>query len=387
LTAAKGNIETEPQPPSVLLHLHGVSYNNFINGIRSPATKKGYERSLIRYCKHLKLNEVDDLLLHISNPRYIESQIIDYIMSLRQSGISQNTIKFLIAPILTFYQLNDVLLNRKKVFRYLGESKRVVKDQAYTIEQIQQALQTADTRMRMILLILTSTGCRIGSLPSLTLGNLTKIPDYDLYKITFYEGTNNEYYTFTTRECASTGIDNYLNYRQRCGERITFNENLNRWEPEDTPLIRLQFDINDTLQARHPKPITLDGLRIALYYHLIRGGLRQVEHLTETTNNNRIRKTIPIFNGFRKHVISTFIDAGLNHEIRELIVDHHTGLDANYFRPTEDQVLQEYMKAESLLTIDPAMRLREENRFLKVRADRLESVISEIEEVKKAIGL
>jgi hypothetical protein len=381
-----GNIETEPQPPS-LLHLHGVSYNNFINGIRSPETKKGYERSLIRYCKHLKLNEVDDLLLHISNPRYIESQIIDYIMSLRQSGISQNTIKFLIAPILTFYQLNDVLLNRKKVFRYLGESKRVVKDQAYTTEQIQQALQTADSRMRMILLILTSTGCRIGSLPSLTLGNLTKIPDYDLYKITFYEGTNNEYYTFTTRECASTGIDNYLNYRQRCGERITFNENLNRWEPEDTPLIRLQFDINDTLQARHPKPITLDGLRIALYYHLIRGGLRQVEHLTETTNNNRIRKTIPIFNGFRKHVISTFIDAGLNHEIRELIVDHHTGLDANYFRPTEDQVLQEYMKAESLLTIDPAMRLREENRFLKVRADRLESVISEIEEVKKAIGL
>jgi site-specific recombinase XerD len=367
--------------------LQGETYKHFINAIRSPATRAAYETSIKRYLNHHKLKEFDDLLLHISNPRYIESQIIDYIMSLRQSGISQNTIKFLIAPILTFYQLNDVLLNRKKVFRYLGESKRVVKDQAYTIEQIQQALQTADTRMRMILLILTSTGCRIGSLPSLTLGNLTKIPDYDLYKITFYEGTNNEYYTFTTRECASTGIDNYLNYRQRCGERITFNENLNRWEPEDTPLIRLQFDINDTLQARHPKPITLDGLRIALYYHLIRGGLRQVEHLTETTNNNRIRKTIPIFNGFRKHVISTFIDAGLNHEIRELIVDHHTGLDANYFRPTEDQVLQEYMKAESLLTIDPAMRLREENRFLKVRADRLENVISEIEEVKKAIGL
>ena len=367
--------------------LQGTSYHNFINGIRSPETKKGYERSLIRYCKYLKLKEADNLLLHSSNPRLIESQIIDYIMSLRKSGISQNTIKFLIAPIFTFYELNDLVLNRKKVFRYLGESKRVVKDQAYTTEQIQKALQTADTRMRMILLILTSTGCRIGSLPALTLGNLTKLSDYGLYKITFYEGTNNEYYTFTTRECASTGIDNYLNYRQRCGERITFNENLNKWEPEDTPLIRLQFDINDTLQARHPKPITLDGLRVALYYHLIRGGLRQVEHLTETTNSNRIRKTIPIFNGFRKHVISTFIDAGLNHEIRELIVDHHTGLDANYFRPTEDQVLQEYMKAEPYLTIDPAMRLKEENQVLKIRADRLEQVMSDIEEVKKRIGI
>jgi hypothetical protein len=58
----------------------------------------------------------------------------------------------------------------------------------------------------MIILILSSTGCRIGALPSLTLGNLTKIPAYNLYKITFYEGTNNEYYTFCTREAAQTGI-------------------------------------------------------------------------------------------------------------------------------------------------------------------------------------
>ena len=90
-----------------------------------------------------------------------------------------------------------------------------MKDQAYTTEQIQQALQTADHRMKMIILLLASTGCRIGALPSLTLGNLQKLPDYGLYKITFYEGSNNEYYSFTTRESASTGIENYLFYRQR----------------------------------------------------------------------------------------------------------------------------------------------------------------------------
>jgi predicted transcriptional regulator len=33
------------------------------------------------------------------------------------------------------------------------------------------------------------------------------------------------------------------------------------------------------------------------------------------------------------------------------------------------------------------MRLKEENKFLKVKADRLENVISEMEEMKKAIGL
>jgi hypothetical protein len=123
-------------------------------------------------------------------------------MSLRENGESYSTMQFLIAPIFTFYQLNDVVLNRKKVSRYLGEYKRIVKDGAYNTGQIGAALQNADARMRMIILILGSTGARIGSLSSLVLGNLTKIPQYNLYKIVFYEGTNNEYYTFTTRECA-----------------------------------------------------------------------------------------------------------------------------------------------------------------------------------------
>jgi integrase len=363
--------------------LQGVSYHSFINAICSPATRKAYENSIIRYCKHLKLKNIDDLLLHTSNPKLIESQITDFIMSLRQDGVSYATIKFLITPIFTFYQLNDVILNRKKVSRYLGEFKRVVKDQAYTREQIQAALQNADARMRMIILLLASTGCRVGSLPSLTLGNLTKLPDYDMYKITFYEGTNSEYYTFTTRECALTGIDNYLEYRKRSGENISFNENMNRWEPANAPLIRLQFDISDMFQVKRPQPITLTGLRIALHNHLIRSGLRQIEHLTEANNCNRIRKAVPIFNGFRKHVISTFIEAQLNHEIRELIVDHATMLDQNYFRPSEEQVLTEYLKAEPYLTIDPSVKLANENKILTMDRNKLESRLERLEQACK----
>jgi hypothetical protein len=112
--------------------LHGETYKHFINAIKSPATRVGYEGSLTRYLNFLRLTEVDGLLLHVSNPRYIESQIIDYIMSLKDSGISYATIQHLVAPIFTFYQLNDVVLNRKKVSRYLGEYKRVVRDEAYS---------------------------------------------------------------------------------------------------------------------------------------------------------------------------------------------------------------------------------------------------------------
>ena len=78
--------------------------------------------SLKRYMNFIKVTQVDSLL-ETNSPKFIESQLIDYIMSLRSDGIAYSTIKYLLAPIFTFYQLNDVTLNKKKVFRYLGEYK------------------------------------------------------------------------------------------------------------------------------------------------------------------------------------------------------------------------------------------------------------------------
>ena len=167
-------------------------YQGFVNAIRSPATRSVYLNSLRRYMKHLKITTLDQLLQtneNDNNPKVIEAQIIDYVMSLRQDGLSYETVKHLLAPIITFYQLNDILLNRKKIGRYFGEYRKVTKDKAYTTEQIGQALSTADHRMKMIILILASTGCRVGTLPELNLGHLTKLPEIGIYRILFYEGT------------------------------------------------------------------------------------------------------------------------------------------------------------------------------------------------------
>ena len=336
----------------------------------------------------LKITNPDDLLNNQQSPRIIESQIIDYIMTLREQGVSYFTIKSSVAPIFTFYKLNYVSLNRANIARYYGEIKKVVRDKAYSTEDIQKALQNADARMRMMILLLSSTACRVGALPELTLGHLTRLPDYNMYKIVFYEGTNNEYITFCTRECATTGIENYLLYRQRCGERISFNEQTQRWEPDNSPLIRPQFDMNDVLQARNPQPMKLHGLRTAITYHLIRCGLREHEHPTaDNPHTKRIRKNVSLTKGFRKRAISMFIEAELNHEIRELIVDHETGLDANYFRPSEDQILREYLKAEPFLTIDDTQKVKRENEILKIEVSKVDGVLTEIAQMRQQLGL
>ncbi|MDW0341031.1 MAG: hypothetical protein QN424_01665 [Nitrososphaeraceae archaeon] len=62
---------------------------------------------------------------------------------------------------------------------------------------------------------------RIGAIPGLRLGNLEKVEsDYDIYKITVYEGFNEEYITFCTPEC-TRAIDEHLKMQQQYGEKLT----------------------------------------------------------------------------------------------------------------------------------------------------------------------
>ena len=132
-----------------------------------------------------------------------------------------------------------------------------------------------------------------------------------------------------------------------------------KWEPEESPLIRLQFDINDVLQIRHPQPITLNALRVILGNHLVKSGIRKIEHPT-ANSLNRVRKSVPLTNGFRKFTISNFVRAGVKHDVRQMLVDHKGGyLDESYLRLTDEEILSEYMKAEPYLTIDESLRLKQ----------------------------
>ena len=78
----------------------------------------------------------------------------------------------------------------------------------------------ADIRCKAIVLLLASTGMRIGALSELKIKHLTKISEYNLYQVTVYENTKDEYNTFCTPECAKA-IDDYLEYRKTSGEKIT----------------------------------------------------------------------------------------------------------------------------------------------------------------------
>ena len=52
-------------------------------------------------------------------------------------------------------------------------------------------LRTAnDPRAKIIILLISSSGMRLGAIPQLKLRNLERIEKYNLYKINVYEGLN-----------------------------------------------------------------------------------------------------------------------------------------------------------------------------------------------------
>ncbi|MGA9296962.1 MAG: hypothetical protein WBV72_06095, partial [Nitrososphaeraceae archaeon] len=63
-------INTNTSTSQLPLPWNGTCYRNFINAIKSPATKEAYETSLRRYLNHIKQKTPDDLLVHSAAPRY-----------------------------------------------------------------------------------------------------------------------------------------------------------------------------------------------------------------------------------------------------------------------------------------------------------------------------
>jgi hypothetical protein len=120
------------------LSLPGNSYRLFIEGLKSPVTKAAYSYALQKYMNHLKLKNPDDLLIHQENPKIIRNQIIEYIIQLKNPPywLRYATRSQYLAAIMTYYDLNDVPLSKKKIYRYLGEEERPIENRVGKITEI-----------------------------------------------------------------------------------------------------------------------------------------------------------------------------------------------------------------------------------------------------------
>jgi integrase len=306
------------------------------DGVAAEKTRKLYKVLFDNFLDYCQLQ--DPAILLKEHPRQLENRIIGYVRFLDTTKrCTKGSINNVLSAIFHFFEMNDILLNKRKIKRFLPQDRRASeRDRHYTHEEIQQILLECDERTRVMVLLMASTGIRIGAISEIRLGDLTEMVDYHLYKIQVYATSPpDRYYAFCTPECKSA-IDNYLDFRRRFGDPLA----------DKAPLIREQFDINDRFQAAYPRPVKYAGIVWIMSELLKRSGKKS--------------KDVMQSHGFRKFAITQMIKAKVDYSTREYLVGHkHSrGLDVNYDRSTEEDRLQEYLKALDLLTINSENRLK-----------------------------
>lgn len=232
-------------------------------------------------------------------------------------------------------------------------SNQTSNDRITENEEIKQLLLYPDNRITPIALIMLSSGIRVGSWNYLKWKHV--IPLYNknnkliAAKLIVYAGEPEQYYTFISAE-AYTALSDYIKFREFHGEMIT----------SESWLIRDQWQKIDKEHghrlglAGYPKKLDAEGIRRLIYdAWKIQGVI--------TVNRNREEKNQPFksSHGFRKYFSSKCEQIIKSVDV-EILLGHGAskrGLKANYYRPKEDYLLEQYLKCVDYLTIDPSNKL------------------------------
>lgn len=270
------------------------------DGLRSKHTKANYRLAFNQFLRDgAKTTDLRVLLDY--KPKVIEEMVIGYIESLTDKGKAQKTIKLHVAAILHFFvTLNDITLNKKKITRFIPPDESSYRNRPYTMEEVRAILDACpDERTKVIVLLMISTGMRIGAIPGLRVCDLTPIPKYDLYKIDVYASSRKDTYpTFCTPECRKA-IESYLDYRRRLGESII--------PTSKSPLVRELFNVKKPYFIEAPKPATERILQLAIEKALLIAGVNQrIPGLLKGK-----RREIAVSHGLRKLAITTMVTAGV----------------------------------------------------------------------------
>ncbi len=326
-----------------------TAYQNFIEPLETKATERLYKIGLNTFKDFAKVEDYEELLSEGTT-----DTLADFIQHLKDKGNSRRTIRSYLTGVKHFYIMNDnTSINWGKMRKFLGKVQTTTKnnDKLYSKEQLQRLMEVATERERIAFLLMLSAGLRIGTLPELKVGDLVKMNEEALYKIRVYSGTSSEYITFCSPEC-STAIDSYLELRKRKGEEIT----------PDSPLLATLGD--------DPRPLKLNSIISLLNRVLLDAGIR----IQGDTKYRRHR--VARFHSFRKHYNTCLAKAGVKPALKEVLMGHYVGLESSYLRPTEDELLTEFIKAIDLLTIS-------EEKHLRHQVEKLKTEVSDIDTLKK----
>lgn len=261
---------------------------------------------------------------------------------IKQGEISESTLPNYYKAAKLFCEMNDILLNWNKIRRGIPRTKHAANDRAPTIEEIQKLVEYPDRRIKPIICTMISSGIRIGAWDYIKLKHIRPITDNGniiAAKLSVYAGDREEYFSFITPEAYNL-LQEWLDFRASYGEKITGES----WVMRD---LWQTTNVNSGFRsglATVPRKLKSSGIKRLIERALWEQGLRH------KLLPNQKRHEWKAAHGFRKFY-KTRSEQVMKPINVEITMGHNIGISQSYYKPTERDVLEDYLKAIPLLTL------------------------------------
>lgn len=369
-----------------------TAYSRYIYAIQSDETMVQYRRHFKQFLRYVGISDTDleagvnTLYEQIQKDKewFMESLLnytADQKLRVTKKEISSSTLRNLHKPIKLFCDMNDILLNWRLIKRGLPPGKRSANDRTPTIDEIHKLMEFGDIRIKPIVLVMISSGIRLGAWHYLKWKHVIPISDPTgkiiAAKLIVYAGEPEQYFTFMTPE-AFASLKEWMDFRESYGEKITGESWLMRdiWRTMSMP-----YGAKWGL-AKFPKKLSHKSIRVMINRALYKQNIRPA--LLEEGNRSHEFKAV---HGFRKYFKTVCESGGMKPANVELLIGHDIGISSSYYKPTENQLLEDYLKAVDALTISNEYRLKKEVDYYKERENDLSRMSLELAEIRQRLGI
>lgn len=345
------------------------AYSLYIYGIRSPVTRDTYLRRLRTFFNHIHLlsnNEPMNVRCNLfvdkskTNPRWAFSQILNFLQFQKERvenrEISPATLRNFVKSIKLLCEMTEIEIGWKRITRGLPKTRRYADDRAPTLMEIQKIAEYPDRRVKALLYTMASSGIRLSAWDYLRWGHIRPIKrdgNVVAARVIVYAGDPEEYFSFITFE-AYHELEKWIKYREEAGEEINEKSWLMRWKWDTR-----KGDKRGLVTA--PRKLETIGIKRLINDALWAQGVRKKSQL------NGKRYDFQADHGLRKWFKTRLELAGMKSINIEILMGRSLGLSDSYYRVTENELLEDYLKVQHLLIIDEKNQLQNQLSEYEVR--------------------
>ena len=335
------------------------AYSLFVYAIRTQITRDYYLRRLRSFFDFIKLLPNAKMehrcnhfaALAIKDHDWTFSKIIGFLQFQKErvqaEEITAATLYNFVKALKLFCEMYDIHVSWKKITRGLPKVRSFANDRAPTIKEIRNMIEYPDRRMKAIIFTMASSGIRLGAWDYLRwrdIEPLSKDGRIVAAKVTVYAGEEDEYFSFITPE-SFYELERWISYRKEAGEVI----DKNTWA-----MRQLWNTKEGYYHGIVTEPIKLESSGIK---RLIERSL-WIQGIRKKSDIKRNRYEFQTNHGFRKWFKTRCEIAGMKSINIEKLMGHSVGISDSYYRATESELLEDYLKAIDFLTINEENMLR-----------------------------